>query len=703
MKKFLLSIFVIASAAASAWAGQSVTLDFTTPSAWTAGATDHIRLSSGDGWKNDTTTTISSNGYDVKLHVSKSSYFILVAAGDTALFIGQSGSTITLPKMDFRVGTIELSFGSNVATSVQVDMYNGETAFDQTAQGVKSGSTTFTVPEALSAVGSEYYLNVKNAKNLQVNKIVINEYEAPEVNAPVIGLEPGVYASAQSVSITADEGCTIYYTVDGSDPTDASTKYTEPIEIKEHTLLKAIAYNEEDTGSPVAEAQYYIAYLYSDFLKDEQGWTIQDVTGIEGANVWNLDAKYGMKATGYYNKTANATDSWLISPAIDLTNATSPALVLSHAAGNYKNTSISDMVSVLITEDGGTNWTKLEVANWPTSWTYITSQISLKSYVGKSVQVAIRYTSTDAEAGTYETNCASVEEVEGQVEYKHIANTIETAYTTAQAKALIDDELSILTDTVYVTGVVSRIETLSADGHLTYWLDNNTFEVYNGLNLDSAKFTSKNDIHKGDCLIIQGTIKCYNGTYELDANNVIVSLKASEDGVDIIDPTNAAEDAYTVAQTIELVNAADQYNTYDMDQSIFIKGVIVTKPSYAPSKKAISFYIKDNTTATDSIKVTYCFTFGGDSIQSDPKDSLVKIGDEVIVCAEVYYSGKNYQTRAGGYIYSVNGSTSALECVQAPAAEATQTKVIYNILGQRVDAIDSKGIYFVNGKKIIVR
>ncbi|MCR5395474.1 MAG: chitobiase/beta-hexosaminidase C-terminal domain-containing protein [Bacteroidales bacterium] len=700
MKKFLLSIFVIASAAASAFAGQSVTLDFTTPSAWTASTGDTIRTKTDAGWKAE--TTISYQGNDVTIKPAANAYFI-ISSGDTAFFIGKQGSTITLPKFDFRVGTLDLTFGNGVSTKVQVDFYNGETAFDQAVVATKSGSVSFTVPEALSAIGSAYSLKVTNANNLQIKKIVVNEYEAPEVNAPVIGLEPGVYASAQSVSITADEGCTIYYTVDGSDPTDASTKYTEPIEIKEHTLLKAIAYNDEDTGSPVAEAQYYIAYLYSNFLKDEQGWTVKDVTGIEGASVWNLDAKYGMKATGYYNKTANATESWLISPAIDLTNATSPALILSHAAGNYKNTSISDMVSVLASEDGGTNWTKLEVANWPTSWTYITSQISLKSYIGKSVLVAIRYTSTDAEAGTYETNCASVEEVEGLVEYKHIANTIETAYTTAQAKALIDDELSILTDTVYVTGVVSSIETLSSDGHLTYWLDSNTFEAYSGLNLDSAKFTSKNDIHKGDTLIIQGTIKCYNGTYELDANNVIVSLKACKDGVDIIDPTNAAEDAYTVAKAIELVNAADQYNTYDMDQSIFIKGVIVTKPSYAPSKKAISFYIKDNTSATDSIKVSYCFSFGGDSIQSDPEGSLVKIGDEVVVCAVVYYTGKNYQTSAGGYLYSVNGSTSALECVPAPAAEAAQAKVIYNILGQRVDAIDSKGIYFVNGKKIIVR
>lgn len=44
--------------------------------------------------------------------------------------------------------------------------------------------------------------------------------------------------SPQSVTLTANEPATIYYTTDGTDPTTASTKYTTPISITSTTTLK---------------------------------------------------------------------------------------------------------------------------------------------------------------------------------------------------------------------------------------------------------------------------------------------------------------------------------------------------------------------------------------------------------------------------------------------------------------------------------
>ena len=42
------------------------------------------------------------------------------------------------------------------------------------------------------------------------------------------------------VVITADEGCSIYYTWDGTDPTDTSARYTEPIEVPEGNNILSI-------------------------------------------------------------------------------------------------------------------------------------------------------------------------------------------------------------------------------------------------------------------------------------------------------------------------------------------------------------------------------------------------------------------------------------------------------------------------------
>ena len=64
------------------------------------------------------------------------------------------------------------------------------------------------------------------------------------------------YTTAQNVTITAEEGATIYYTTDGSTPTTGSTLYTEAISLSargEYTI-KAIAVKAGKANSNVAEA-----------------------------------------------------------------------------------------------------------------------------------------------------------------------------------------------------------------------------------------------------------------------------------------------------------------------------------------------------------------------------------------------------------------------------------------------------------------
>ncbi|WP_242872870.1 CotH kinase family protein [Ruminococcus flavefaciens] len=55
------------------------------------------------------------------------------------------------------------------------------------------------------------------------------------VHAPTFSHESGFYDSEFKLTLTADEGCDIYYTTDGSDPVYGSKKYTEPLTIKDMT------------------------------------------------------------------------------------------------------------------------------------------------------------------------------------------------------------------------------------------------------------------------------------------------------------------------------------------------------------------------------------------------------------------------------------------------------------------------------------
>lgn len=83
------------------------------------------------------------------------------------------------------------------------------------------------------------------------------------VTAPVITPEGGTsnkHFESFNVTITAAEGCTIYYTTDGSTPTTSSTPYSAPFLLpygSEPTTVKAIAVDGQGTVSAVASMTYY--------------------------------------------------------------------------------------------------------------------------------------------------------------------------------------------------------------------------------------------------------------------------------------------------------------------------------------------------------------------------------------------------------------------------------------------------------------
>lgn len=111
-----------------------------------------------------------------------------------------------------------------------------------------------------------------------------------------------------------------------------------------------------------------------------------------------------------------------------------------------------------------------------------------------------------------------------------IANTKETAYTTAQAIEIINKTSAeqLAAENVYVKGVVSKVDSYSSKyKSITYWLDDNAFQVYSGKGLDNKDFNSKDDIEIGANVIICGKIKKFSdNTYEFDKENYLVEYNA---------------------------------------------------------------------------------------------------------------------------------------------------------------------------------
>jgi hypothetical protein len=76
---------------------------------------------------------------------------------------------------------------------------------------------------------------------------------------PTFDPPAGTYAAINVSIDTTVSGATIYYTTDGSTPTNLSPVYTEPIHVNVTTILKAIAVKAGYSDSDVATAIYNIA------------------------------------------------------------------------------------------------------------------------------------------------------------------------------------------------------------------------------------------------------------------------------------------------------------------------------------------------------------------------------------------------------------------------------------------------------------
>ena len=123
-----------------------------------------------------------------------------------------------------------------------------------------SATTTIDLPEG--DYSNKYFkflynVTVSGTSNKYVQFVGAKFYAAlaeDAVKAPIIkGAED--FISETEVTIEAEDDVTVYYTLDGTEPTTASTVYAAPFTVKETTTVKAIAYRGE-TASFVTSATF---------------------------------------------------------------------------------------------------------------------------------------------------------------------------------------------------------------------------------------------------------------------------------------------------------------------------------------------------------------------------------------------------------------------------------------------------------------
>jgi hypothetical protein len=95
--------------------------------------------------------------------------------------------------------------------------------------------------------------------NYKWNNIFDLNNDLPDVTQPIFNPPGNTYTVAQYVSMTsATEGAVIFYTLDGSTPTQTSNPYSGPVFVPENMTIKAKAFKNGCNPSPVASGSYVI-------------------------------------------------------------------------------------------------------------------------------------------------------------------------------------------------------------------------------------------------------------------------------------------------------------------------------------------------------------------------------------------------------------------------------------------------------------
>ena len=156
--------------------------------------------------------------------------------------------------------------------------------------------------------------------------------------------------------------------------------------------------------------------IFSETFGSGQGqFTIQDVfMPQELSYVWKHDSQYScMKASAYVSGQNYASESWLVSPTIDLSNANAATLKFDQAV-NYAS---PDDLSVMVSTDYAgevlqCTWIELNLSQWPAgnNWTFINSIADLSQYAGQRVTIGFKYMSNANASATWEVKNLVVEE-----------------------------------------------------------------------------------------------------------------------------------------------------------------------------------------------------------------------------------------------------------------------------------------------------
>ena len=244
-----------------------------------------------------------------------------------------------------------------------------------------------------------------------------------EQESLTVGKEGGTatlsFTATRDWTVSCDESWVSFKSIEGkasvepqqltvtADPNDSYDREAEiTFVVGKKLVTKTIILYQTGSGQAPLSGEFYSV----DFKKDGiSGWEVIDVVKPDDLEaVWTESTSYGMVAKAYANNTNYESQSWLVSPSIDLSQVQAAHLCFSHA-GKYFSDIKKDVTLWLLqeeakaAEDVEAFTTQLSIPVYPADFTFVESgDIDLSSYAGSSIRLAFKYKSSTSKAGTYE-------------------------------------------------------------------------------------------------------------------------------------------------------------------------------------------------------------------------------------------------------------------------------------------------------------